>query len=208
MEQQSEFVRHEPCPRCPSSDAFAVFSDGHGFCFSCNYYKPADGDGSVIQTPRTYNPVNYDGEFAAIRSRNITEETCRKFNVRISPTGDSIRFPYYTSSGRICGWKERSQDKEFRWVGKNEDNQLFGQNLFGGGKTLVCVEGEFDALAVWQARPNWPVCSVPSGAKGARKALSKQLQWLLKFEEVILMFDTDQPGIEAAEECVSLFPHD
>lgn len=151
--------------------------------------------------------VTYDGDFASIRSRKISEETCRKFNVRVDE-GPVIRFPYYSDSGRLIAYKERNQDKEFRWHGKNSDQQLFGQHLFGAGKTIVITEGEMDALACWQARPKWPVVSIPNGAKSARKALSAQLKYLLRFEEVVLMFDSDEAGVEAAEECVSLFPHD
>ena len=32
---ESEFIRHEPCPDCGSSDALAIYTDGHTFCFSC-----------------------------------------------------------------------------------------------------------------------------------------------------------------------------
>ncbi len=80
--------------------------------------------------------------------------------------------------------------------------------MVGAGKTIVITEGERDALACWQARPKWPVVSITNGAKSARKALSAQLKYLLRFEEVVLMFDSDEAGVEAAEECVSLFPHD
>ena len=90
--------------------------------------------------------VTYDGDFASIRSRKISEETCRKFNVRVDE-GPVIRFPYYSDSGRLIAYKERNQDKEFRWHGKNSDQQLFGQHLFGAGKTIVITEGEMDALA-------------------------------------------------------------
>ena len=45
----------------------------------------------------------------------------------------------------------------------------------------------------------------PNGAAGAKKALAKQLEWLEKFESVVLMFDNDEAGIKAIEECVSLF---
>lgn len=27
--------KHEACPNCPSSDAYWVYPDGHGYCFSC-----------------------------------------------------------------------------------------------------------------------------------------------------------------------------
>ena len=149
--------------------------------------------------------TTYGGDFGPLRSRKITEETCKKFNVR--QDGPALRFPYY-SANRVVGYKEKDPQKNFKWVGKNEDDQLFGQHLFGSGKTIVVTEGELDALSVWQARPNWPVVSVPGGAHSAKKALAKQLPYLMGFNEVVLMFDGDEAGAQAAEECVGLFPHD
>ncbi|MAU75344.1 MAG: hypothetical protein CL831_00535, partial [Crocinitomicaceae bacterium] len=202
---ENQFVRHEPCEECGSSDAFAVYSDGGGFCFSCGHHTKGNGD-TNLQPNRVRRMVNYTGDFSGIRSRKITEETCKKFNVRVDQ-GPVIRFPYY-AGGRVVAYKERDKDKNFTWSGKNEENQLFGQQLFGSGKTIVCVEGEIDALSVWQARPNWPVVSIPNGAKAAKKALQYQLQYLLGFSEIVLMMDNDDAGQAAAEECVSLFPSD
>ena len=202
---ENEFVRHEPCPECTSSDAFAIYSDGGGYCFSCGYH--CQGDGKPQSTTNTYRRmVNYSGDFAGIRSRRLTEETCKKFNVRVD-IGPVVRFPYY-SSGKIIAYKERDQSKNFSWVGKNEDHQLFGQHLFGSGKTIVITEGELDALSVWQAKPNWPVVSIPNGAQSARKALQKQLKYLLGFDEIVLMFDADDAGQDAVQSCVDLFPSD
>lgn len=205
MDNENEFVRHEPCPSCTSSDAFAVYSDGGGYCFSCGHHEKGTGE-TQLQTPKLSKMVNYSGDFAGIRSRKITEETCKKFNVRVD-SGPVIRFPYY-SGGRVVAYKERDKSKRFSWAGKNEDNALFGQNLFGGGKTVVITEGEMDALSVWQARPNWPVVSVPNGAQAARKALQHQLKYLLGFQEIVLMFDGDDAGQTAVEECIGLFPSD
>ena len=56
----SEFVAHEPCDNCGSSDANAVYSDGHKFCFRCLTRTPAEGvnaewiDGELIEVP-TYD---------------------------------------------------------------------------------------------------------------------------------------------------------
>jgi twinkle protein len=50
------------------------------------------------------------------------------------------------------------------------------------------------------------VVSVQNGAQGARKSLAKQIEWLNRFESVVLMFDNDDPGKAAAQDCVSLFP--
>ena len=41
---QSNFVRHEPCPNCNSRDNLARYSDGHAYCFGCEYREPAVGE--------------------------------------------------------------------------------------------------------------------------------------------------------------------
>lgn len=206
MDQQgSEFVRHEPCPNCGSSDALARYSNGTGFCFSCSTYD--HGDGEPVAYSKSTKRMNYEGDFAAIRSRKLSEETCRKFNVRVD-AGPVIRFPYYDSARAVVGYKERGKEKTFRWAGSNSEHQLFGQQLWGAGKSIVITEGEMDCLSVFQSRPTWPVVSLPNGAPAALRDLKHQLKWLLGFDEIILMFDGDAPGQKAAQECAALFPPD
>ena len=78
--------------------------------------------------------------------------------------------------------------------------QFFGQHLFpSSGKRVVITEGEMDAASVWEAMPNWPVVSVPNGAAGAKKAVQRQLEWLQGYETVVLFFDNDDAGREAAQ---------
>jgi twinkle protein len=181
------------------------YSDGHGFCFACRRYEPGSGDTHRHHAIRP--TMSYEGEIAALKSRKITEETCRKFNVRVD-SGPVLRFPYYSSARAVVGYKERDQKKTFRWVGTNTEHQLFGQQLWGSGKSIVITEGEIDCLSVYQTRPTWPVVSVPNGAAAAAKDLKHQLKWLLGFEEIILMLDGDEAGTRAAQECAQLFPPD
>jgi len=210
----SECLSHEPCPVCPSSDAFAIYSDGHGYCYSCGHYRRGLSDDNLhSQLHHKQNhqmsstgPFTYPGDYAGLRTRKITEDTCKKFNVKVDD-GPVVRFPFY-SGGQIVAYKERDQSKNFTWQGKNVDHQLFGQQLFGSGKTIIVTEGEFDALAVYQSRKNWPAVSIPNGAQSAKKALQYQLKYLLGFEEIVLMFDQDEAGQKAVEDCVGLFPSD
>ena len=52
---------------------------------------------------------------------------------------------------------------------------------------VVVTEGELDAMSVSQCQNNkFPVVSVPSGAASAKKYIKRELEWLSKFESIIL----------------------
>jgi twinkle protein len=157
--------------------------------------------GSTSQTPA----VDLPGEVTTLRSRGLAAETCRKFGVRLDVGKKRIILPYHDETGRLVAYKSKYQDRTHPVTG-DLPGTLFGQHLFGGGKSIVITEGELDALAVWQCRPNWPVVSVPLGAKAAKKAIQANLKYLLNFEEVILFFDNDEAGQAAAQECAPLLP--
>jgi twinkle protein len=152
--------------------------------------------------------MDFTGDFVPLKGRNLREDTLKKFNVRYDHDTKTIRFPYYSQAGQLVGFKSRDTDKDFRWTGKNEDHALFGQQLWGRGKEIVITEGELDCLSVYQIRPTWPVVSLPNGAQAAKKALQHQLKWLMGFESIVLFFDSDEAGQQAAQDCASLFPHD
>jgi len=46
--------------------------------------------------------------------------------------------------------------------------------------------------------------SVPTGASGALKSFQSNLEWLEKFDSVVILFDDDEPGRKAARECAML----
>ena len=51
----SEFLFHEPCEECGSSDAKSVYDDGHTYCFVCHHYT--HGDGRTFFSPFTKTNV-------------------------------------------------------------------------------------------------------------------------------------------------------
>ena len=63
---ESEFIRHEPCPNCGSSDALAVYTDGHTFCFSCQ--ARTAGHGQENKLPMQTN-VNFKGSAQRLHKR-------------------------------------------------------------------------------------------------------------------------------------------
>lgn len=149
------------------------------------------------------------GEAKSWSTRGIDDETAQKWSFTRSTLGDQpVRvFNYRDASGRIVAQKVRTLDKQFKFLGDTKEGGLYGQHLWrDGGKMVVITEGELDAMSVSQVQGHkWPVASVPTGSKGAKKALAAAMEWLDKFETVVLMFDMDDPGREASIECAQLF---
>lgn len=208
MSESSTYIAHEPCPSCNSQDNLARYDDGHAFCFGCRYYEPGTHDVKPNKSERARMVELTDGEVTALAKRRISEETCAKWNYRVgSYAGKPVQIANYMADGRIVAQKIRFADKQFAFLGSPKEAGLYGEWLWrDGGKMIVITEGEIDALSVSQLQNNkWPVVSVPTGALGAKKSLQKALDWLERFEAVVLMFDNDEPGIAAAKECAQLF---
>lgn len=210
-ETESVFLRHVPCDSCGSTDANSLYSDGHQFCFACNKHVKGDGE-AMVEAPRA--PSNDDlltGPTSALAARGISEETCKKF--RYISTNDRAgkrcqAATYFGSSGSPVAQKLRYADKSFKFIGTPKHVTLFGQQLWkGGGKKLVITEGEIDCLTVSQVQANkWPVVSVPNGASAAKRDIAKQIEFVSSFDEIIIYFDDDEPGREAAAEVAAMLP--
>jgi twinkle protein len=180
----------------------------------CNYYKfPDDNMQSTNQTKRSNTSMSssliLNGEAVALTKRGISEETCRKWGYKVGKDkyGKTVQIANYIKDGSVVAQKIRGTGKTFSILGDAKNMGLYGMHLWrDGGKRVVITEGEIDALSVSQVQNNkWAVVSIPNGCNAAKKALAKELEWLEQFEEVVLMFDNDEPGNLAVEECVSLF---
>lgn len=202
--KESEFVQHEPCPACGSKDNLARYTDGHGYCFGCKYYETGNGE-PLPEVKRAENLI--DVETSALKRRGINEDTCRFWGYGIGTfQGQTVQVAQYVKDGTVVAQKLRFPSKDFLTLGDFKKAPLYGQHLWrDGGRMVTVVEGEVDALTVSQLFGNkWPVVSVPSGAAGALKAFQNNLEWLEKFDTVVIMFDDDEPGRKAARECAML----
>lgn len=209
---EADFLRKESCPKCGSKDNLARYSDGHGYCFGCHYYEHGDNsemEHTEEQAPSKSKGLIETGSPSSWDSRSINQTSAEKWGfTRSMMQGDPVRiFNYRNANQQIVAQKIRFKGKDFRFIGDTANAGLYGMHLWrDGGKRVIITEGELDAISVSQAQGHkWPVVSVPNGAQGARKALQKNLEWLQMFDEVVLMFDMDQPGRDAAATCMELF---
>lgn len=210
---ESNVVSKGACPRpeCGSSDACALYDDGHSHCFSCNHHFPSDGEAVEREPREPINPELIGGlRYVDLPKRGLRAETCKRYGYGITEVGGRPAqiAPYHNASGEVVAQKLRFADKTFVARGDLKAAGLFGQQLFRtGGKLVVVTEGEIDALSVAQAMGNkWPAVSIPTGAAGAVKAVKRNLEWLSSHDAVILWFDSDEPGREALEAVLPLLP--
>lgn len=217
--EDSHVIAREPCPSCGSRDNLARYSDGHAYCFSpgCNHREPADDEKAQKKNKRRSTAMDQEDlplvRPRELKKRRLTEETCRLFGYGIVEyQGDKYQAAELRAEDghSIAGLKLRTPDKDFPQIGdkaKRKKAMLFGQHLWGDkGKKLIITEGEIDAMSVSQVQGHkWPVVSIINGAQSAHKDVARWIEWCNGFDEIILMFDMDEAGRLAAQECIPLF---
>jgi twinkle protein len=185
---------HQPCPSCGSSDAYSLYDDGHGFCFSCSEYFP--------------NENRFDTKYSSQSMpdwRGINAATFKYYGVTADVLADgqirSVSFPYQSGGRKVRLFGE----KAFYTIG--EVKGLFGRERFAPGshQSIVICEGELDALSIYQTT-RIPCVSVRGASSGYNDARADQ-QWLDSFSRIYLAFDDDGPGQELVKQCARLFDY-
>lgn len=206
---------NQPCldtTNCGSSDALQIYEDGGSHCFSCGgSFSPAKTAGQeVVVKSRSKGSSTTVEEIKGFTSRGfadrkIKKNVCEFFEVKVSYNADGdIDAHYYPYSGG--GYKVRKLPKTFSFIGPY--GGVFGKDKFtGGGKRLVIVEGEVDALSVAEAtfqkyKKFYPVISIPSAA-GTKEILEIR-EWVRSFQEVVLCLDNDKAGEEATQKLIKI----
>ena len=198
---------HLPCPDCGSSDGMTEYSD-HTYCFVCEKWTPTESR-ERRNALSTKLIAASDMEYRALRARGIREDTCRKYHYTCSRDRDGSPLQiatYMGDEGQPLFQKTRDKDKNFCVLGRKQ-HRFYGQHLYHSGRKLVVTEGEIDCLTVSQVQDNkYPVVSVPFGCQSADKIFRENLDWLLGFEEIIVMFDEDEAGQKAVRKLSGILP--
>lgn len=218
------------CPCGVSSDAFKLYSDGDGLCYSGNcphkdkdtgkaYFTKSQvqeylGNGIMAEVKVKKETIKLeflDYKIYDLKSRGITKKTCEffKYGIHKKTLEDgSIKYIHVANwfkDDKVIGQKMRDENKDF-WV-KGNITDLYGMHLWQGGKFIVITEGELDALSYAEATQcKYPVVSLSNGAGSAKKTLQQHLRWLeANFETIILAFDADKAGQDAAQDAATIF---
>tara|TARA_R110002051_G_scaffold318571_1_gene401073 strand:- start:446 stop:2107 length:1662 start_codon:yes stop_codon:yes gene_type:complete len=210
MENNLKFVKyHLPCPSCKSSDALSLNKNGSAKCFSCNIFFPKYNVNPTASTsPIGESKVEaknlHGGIFAPLTDRGISKQTAEKYGVKSTFDNQGIiyqhLYPLYIHNELTATKVREIKDKRFTWRGSPSGTGLFGQNLFKeGGKYITITEGECDAMAAYELLGSkWAVVSIKNGAPSAVRDVKENLEYIESFQNVVLCFDTDKQGKEAA----------
>jgi twinkle protein len=207
--EDSTLIEHIPCPSCGSQDNLAMYDDGHGYCFTpgCGYHQSSEKPNTQRKEKMKMDFVT--GDRTPLQKRCLSQATVDKWDYQIGIfKGKKVQIANYRKAGssEVVAQKLRFSNKDFLFIGDTKQANLFGKHLFSKGKMIVITEGEIDAMSVSQAQGNkWPVVSIATGSGGAKRCLQREIEYLEGFETIILMFDQDEAGKKAVEECVPLF---
>lgn len=206
--QEKAFLYHTECEKCGSSDGLAVYEGGTGYCFPCeSSFRGLDGEKQQEIKEFKDETLNIKETFTFTSPvRGISPDIYTQYSYFKDTTGTHV-IKHYNEAGEIVATKSRHKDKTFAWTGEAKEAVPFGMNLWrSGGKKIYITEGELDCLSVAHAiKGKYPVISINNGAQSAKRDLSKHLDFLNSYDEIILWFDSDKAGREAVASVAPLF---
>lgn len=163
-----------------------------------------------------------------IKCRGLSKTTAEHFGVKtgisdVNGTPKYHFFPNYAiSSGKLVGYKVRDLTKSKKYSFSAIGNLSKGgtkfwnqQNCEAGGHTLFVFEGEYDGMAgyesLWECQPKpgqYPpnVVSLVFGANGSEETVAANIDFLKKFKQVVLVFDTDDSGKKGVDQFAFHYP--
>lgn len=188
-----------PCPCGKSSDAYAIDDKGNGFCFrgDCGKFFKNEEEQDLDNT-------NVSLEFHP--HRGIRKEIFEKYNVQTKMyEGSPIEVAFFYPNGaiKIRGFVE----KAFRTRGDMKTAGVFGRNVFdkGSKRVITITEGEYDTLAVFQMLGNETAAVSVKSSVTAKNDCIVDFDYINSFEKIVINFDNDDVGQEAAKKVASLF---
>ena len=177
-------------------------------------YYNIDGFNDGFRAFRKAHIESKDEAVKYLKSRGISEEICRKYEITVRKDDENILvFPFRDENGsdEIVFTKYRNKNyvkgetpgsKE--WCQKNCMPILFGMNHCESFGQLVITEGQIDSLSVAEAGvPN--AVSVPTGKNGFTW-VPHCWDWMNKFQTIVVFGDNEDGEITLAAELRKRFP--
>lgn len=214
-------IRFNYCPICKKEKNNPDFSvnliTGQYYCFTTgtggnikdiegfnlkmlNTFKPIKQEEikDFNQLVYTFKPLN-DEWLNYLLSRGIspTNEGIKR-NMRINKN-NTLTIPL-TNGNKIIGVKYRTIDKKISAEKGSQSDYFINWQNIKDNDYLIIVEGEIDLLSSIEVG-FFNVVSLPFGAMNL-KCIDNQMEFLLKFEKIIIAVDNDEQGKKSKHEII------
>ena len=140
--------------------------------------------------------------------RNISKDTIDYVGVK--ENNNCVVFEYRNELGEHLANKYRKTKKSEgpkMWFEKGTNvNTLFNMDKINISEPLLVTEGEFDCLSAIESGFKNTV-SIPSGVNSTNEWITSNWTFIEQFEEIIIWFDNDEPGIKGAREVFNRLPN-
>ena len=139
----ANFIKHEACPQCGSSDALAIYADGGGsHCFSCSYTELSKDYKEELDSKQSKSKVRVKSTTGTdmqqqtneVKSTKpaITDEENQAIKGQTSVTGNGfrgIRDDIYKMFGVRHGFDESTGEVVEQYYPVTQDGQLAGYKI-------------------------------------------------------------------------------
>jgi hypothetical protein len=195
----SSFVRHHPCPSCGSSDAYAEFSDGHFFCFSCTNFEPAKINIQTVKAkfdvvekpdwkclPDDCKPPSGES-LRWLLGYGITQEEIIANKLQWSEKYEMLLFPFYGENQDLLCWQGRyfPTRKPKVYKAGYPDKHILIRSKLSNCPTVVVVEDSVSAIKVSR------VCD-SSELLGSNLNLHKANGLARIYDNLVIWLDSDK----------------
>lgn len=175
---------------------------------------PQSSEGSLMPIASNQPSASYNTpeefEFTTETIRGVKPDILRKYGIRFDVNGTMFT-PIRDKQGKqiggqICIGGNSTDKKKIISKGSQSECALYGQHLVApDGKRLVITEGVLDAAStdlMLSRKQN--VVSLVNGVGGAIRDVKGNIDYIESFGEVVLCFDNDKAGQDAAKAVAKL----
>lgn len=180
-----------------------------------SHVQEQERNNSKIEEPKSFLPVSeIPVALAYLHERGLTDHTISSWKIAWDPASGRIAIPVRDAIGDLIGYKARAiddrqpkylvlgdrKDAQYGFTPYNSSYVLFGQHLcVPNAHPLVICEGEFDALACWQAGVQ-NVVGLPTASMSVyQSSVIRE-----SYENVILFLDSDEAGRKGLNTAINL----
>jgi len=187
-------------------------------CRDFGYKIGMEAEREYTQFPQPKERIKpRDSALAYLANRGISKEIAEQYEVTAFEDRPNVLwFPFFNEYGKLVFAKFRKmdyrkgRDKSKEWTQAGGQPILFGMKQSTGYSRIVITEGQLDSMSVAEAfkdevdKPD-AFCSVPLGMNGFTW-IPNCLDWLKKFDTVIVFGDMEKGHMSLLEKITQLVP--